>query len=75
MFFLGYAFGCLTSGLFLFLGYFSQAYLSRKLPEATGVPGSLMPMFKRPQKRKPKSISDAELWKREQSEPPADPGI
>lgn len=66
MFYVGYLFGALSSGLLLLSGVF----LSRKLliGEASS-PVAIVPSLRGAQKRTPKSHTEAELWLKEQKEP------
>jgi hypothetical protein len=66
MFYVGYFFGALSSGLLLSCGfYFSQFSSTQESPK----PKPSMPAFLRrhqQQKKKPKALSEYELWEREQ---------
>lgn len=73
MFYVGYFIGVITSGLLLSF----PLYLVRKslLAEAVENNGITMPNFRRRTKRVPKSISEEDLWKREQKIAPRDPSV
>lgn len=43
-------------------------------PSETQAPPSFPSLFSRRQRKTPKAISEEELWRREQKEPPKDPG-
>lgn len=74
-FLLGYAFGAATFSGFVYFGYL---YGRAAHPPRDGIPEMAAPIlgaFKRQGKRKPKVITEEELYKRELREfaPPADP--
>jgi hypothetical protein len=72
---LGYICGAITSGLSLYLGFYLA---QRSLPQgenAKPLPSLFSFGAPRAQKRKPKAVSEEDLWKREQKMPPLDPGL
>lgn len=71
MFVGGFLLGYISSILSLWLGWYSSRHLlSMGKDETISIP----PIFtRRKEKKKPKAISDLELWQREQKEAPADP--
>lgn len=75
MLFVGYLLGVLNSGLFLSLGfYLSRSWRVEKIKPPVVVVEPEIPIFpKRPVIRKPKSLSERELWRKEQVEAPLDP--
>jgi hypothetical protein len=73
MFYSGYLIGSLTSGIFLYLGYYLCSRQFQSGPEAPPVKPGLFSFSGKAQKRKPKAVSDYDQWKREQGQPPIDP--
>ena len=74
MFYVGYIFGVLSSGLLIFLGFYFSRVMSGQHLDTMGTKLQPMPaIFGRKPKRVPKSISEEQQWKREQREAPADP--
>lgn len=70
MYFLVYLCGVLSAGLFSFLGvylyrFFFPTELRLGVPQSFSAPSLLK---KSGQKRSPKALSDADLWKKEQNE-------
>lgn len=71
MFFVGFFFGVLLISVVLIT--WQAIYPDGSLPEVQSAFGQVFATRKT--KKKPKYVSEEDQWKKEQSAPPADPGI
>lgn len=74
MFALGFISGLIASAFFIAAGLYCSRYFSRPNGETIAgtapAPGVL---FRRRERKKPKSVSELDQWRREQEAPPGDP--